>query len=286
MKRFDLCANTYKDAINYINNRAVQIAHTGVILKSIEEFDGGIFALFEYNNKLYCSIYILNDYRGHNLYYKIWKNKCELFGYTLKILTTSRCALSSYLKYKGIPHILINGLTNTAEYKLIETTYNDIINPNNNTFYMNHIDEGLYILYKLDASLEAKLGYILYPLFQTDNKIKLMYNHTDLNNLSNQAIINAIEYRSVANEYLSHKIITDIDDIRLSPLKDVNMMLIADKIQGRKDIEKYQKTDLKYKQLLTYFKNWLNILNITENKYLKLKNDLNKIIICNNFILN
>ena len=274
MKRFNLCANTHNDAIQYINNRALQIAHTGAILISIEEFTEGVYALFEFNNKLYCSIYILNDYRGKNIYYNIWKNKCKILGYTIKILTTSRCALSSYLKHKNIPHILMNGLTNTAEYKLIETIYGNSYAKRSGVFYMNHIDEGLYILSKLNASLESKLGYIIHPIFQSDKQLRTIYNHTDLTNLTSQALINAVEYRSVANDYLSHKMIDDIDDIRLSPLKDVNIMLIADKIQNRKDFELYQKTHERYNELLLYFKNWLNVLNISEETYQELKTQL------------
>jgi hypothetical protein len=41
----------------------------------------------------------------------------------------------------------------------------------------------------------------------------------------------ALEYRNIANAYLSFKPSTE--DFQLSPLSDVNTMLIADKIQNR-----------------------------------------------------
>jgi len=44
-----------------------------------------------------------------------------------------------------------------------------------------------------------------------------------------------MEYRSVANDYLSTRIISDVQEIRLSPLPDVQDMLIADKVQNYKD---------------------------------------------------
>jgi hypothetical protein len=54
-----------------------------------------------------------------------------------------------------------------------------------------------------------------------------------------RVLLLAVEYRNIANEYLSHKPSTN--DVHLSPIKDVNTMLIADKIQNRKDFEIYHK---------------------------------------------
>ncbi len=48
-----------------------------------------------------------------------------------------------------------------------------------------------------------------------------------------------MEYRSTANNYLSFKSATE--QIKLSPITDVNHMLVADKVQNRKDFEIYHK---------------------------------------------
>lgn len=275
MKRFDLCAKTHKDAVRYIKNRGMQIAHTGAVLKKIVEIPEGVWATFEYEENNYKALYILDQYRGDNIFYKIWKAKCEEKGYEVKMLTTTACTLASYFRHKQIPFLLVNGLTNTAEYKLIENIYGNTCAERSGVYYMNHIDEGLYILHKLNASLNAKLGYILHPIFQSDSELRSIYNHTSLNDISPQSIINAVEYRSVANEYLSYRHVKDIDDIRLSPLKDVNDMLRADKIQNRKDFElyhlgKHERTN----QLNHYFKNWMQALNIEEHVYDKFKEEL------------
>ena len=92
-----------------------------------------------------------------------------------------------------------------------------------------------------------------------------------------EVLIAVMEYRSVANEYLSQREIKSIDEIRLSPLKDVNDMLIADKVQNYKDFEIYHKsTHARSKELDQYFKNWLRKLNINPDQYQTWSNNLSK----------
>ena len=279
-KRFDLCANTHADAVRYITNRALQIAHSGATLQKIYEIPEGVWAVFEYNEEVYHALYILNEFRGQGTFYKLWKQKSDGRGYPVKMLTTSACTLAPYFKHKGIPFLIVNGLTNTEEYKLVENIYGNQTAQRSGIYYMNHIDEGLYILNKIGASFEAKLGYILHPIFQSDNELRAIYNHTSLKNISAQSIINAVEYRSVANEYLSYRTVRDLDEIRLSPLKDVNHMLVADKVQNRKDFELYHlDSHQRSPELLQYFKNWMARLDVTEDFYQETKEEL---VILNN----
>mgnify|MGYP000861495866 CR=1 FL=1 len=152
------------------------------------------------------------------------------------------------------------------EYKIISDFYGDGIAKRSGVRLMNHIDEGLYILEKIGASEEAKKAYCLHPIVQDDNSLK--ENSNLLKGVDYRVIINSIEYRSVANEYLSYREIKSLDEVRLSPLKDVNDMLIADKIQNRKDFELYHLgTHYRSKQLDKYFKNWLEVLGVSEDFY-------------------
>jgi hypothetical protein len=275
MKRFDLSANTHNDAVSYIKNRALQISHTGAILKSISSIPEGIWAIFEFEDQIYHSLYLLNQYRGSGKFYELWKNKCEEKGFHVKMLTTTACNLAPYFRHKNIPFLLVNGLTNTAEYQIIQNIYGNIVTKRTGVYYMNHIDEGLFILNKIGASLNAKLGYMLHPIFQSDTELKSFYNHSSLKDITPQAIVNAVEYRSVANEYLSFRKVKEIDEIRLSPLKDVNDMLIADKIQNRKDFELYHiDKHERAKALNTYFLNWLDRLEVKEFFYQDTKEEL------------
>lgn len=163
------------------------------------------------------------------------------------------------------------------EYHIISDFYGDEIATRSGVKLMNHIDEGLYILDKIGASDVAKRAYCLHPIVQSDEYLR--DNKHLLKNVDSDVIIASIEYRSVANEYLSKRNINSLDEIRLSPLKDVNDMLIADKIQNRKDFELYHLgKHERSSQLDQYFKNWLTKLGISEEIYQKYKLNL---LVCN-----
>ena len=159
------------------------------------------------------------------------------------------------------------------EYQIISDFYGDKITNRSGVKLMNHIDEGLYILEKIGSSDVTKRAYSLHPIIQDDKS--LVENQHLLKNIDSDVIIASIEYRSVANEYLSKRDINSIDEIRLSPLKDVNDMLIADKIQNRKDFELYHLgKHERSSELDQYFKNWLERLNISEEFYQEIKKEL------------
>ena len=156
------------------------------------------------------------------------------------------------------------------EYRIISDFYGDGIANRSGVKLMNHINEGLYILDKIGASDVAKRAYCLHPIVQGDEYLR--DNKHLLKNIDSDVIIASIEYRSVANEYLSKRNINSLDEIRLSPLKDVNDMLIADKIQNRKDFELYHLgKHERSSQLDQYIKNWFERLNITDEFYQEIK---------------
>lgn len=164
-------------------------------------------------------------------------------------------------------------LDNMIEYKIISDFYGDKITNRSGVRLMNHIDEGLYILEKIGSSDVAKRAYCLHPIVQDDQSLK--ENSHLLKDIDSDVIIAAIEYRSVANEYLSKRVVKSIDEIRLSPLKDVNDMLIADKIQNRKDFELYHLgKHERSNELDQYFKNWFERLEITNEFYKSIKGNI------------
>lgn len=159
------------------------------------------------------------------------------------------------------------------EYRIISDFYGDQIAKRSGVKLINHIDEGLSILEDIGASEEAKRAYCLHPIVQSDEGLK--DNFELLKGLDSTVIINTLEYRSVANEYLSVREIKSLDEIRLSPLKDVNDMLIADKIQNRKDFMLYHYgTHKRTNELFDYFNNWLEKLDCV-NIYEKMIQNMN-----------
>jgi len=161
-------------------------------------------------------------------------------------------------------------IRNTLEYQLIKNYYADKTAKRSGVLLINHIEEGLQILEWEESTLEAMQAYCLHPILQADEALQANYEAIAQEKISTKALILALEYRNIANQYLSKRKILNIHEINLSPLAEVNQMLVADKIQNRKDFEIYHKqSHPKAKELDEYFKNWLLRLEVSEEKYLQ-----------------
>lgn len=147
------------------------------------------------------------------------------------------------------------------EYDLIKSFYGSSCAKRSGVPLINHIDEGLEILNKIGATELAKRAYCIHPIIQSD--ADFVNNLNLLESIDGRVVALATEYRRVANAYLSRRIINSIDEIELSPSKDVNDMLIADKVQNKKDFDLYHKGKHERSNELTeYFNNWFKRLNI------------------------
>jgi hypothetical protein len=260
--RFNADADNIEDAVVYIKNRAVQLIKFGYKLTDIKTYEWGVDATFIKDGKEYQTIYLLESFRGKGLY-KSLVNKT--------ILTSDDCDIRWYLVENEIDHVSVV-LIVTDEYQTITNYYGDSKAERSGVFKMNHIDEGLAILEWIGASETAKKAYCLHPIYQSDEDLA---KNADAFYIDTDVLIRVIEYRSVANECLSNREIMSCFDIRLSPLKDVNDMLIADKIQNRKDFELYHKgKHQRSKELDRYFIKWCQRLGITEEQYQDYKNQL------------
>lgn len=160
-------------------------------------------------------------------------------------------------------------IKNIGEYNLILRYYGDKKAKRSGVPYINHINEGLIILKEINATKMAMRAYCLHPILQDDQTLKSNMHYMAFVNYD--VIITTMEYRNVANRGLSCYQVDNPNHIYLGPLKDVHDMLIADKVQNRKDFLKYHfGTHPKSIELDIYFKNWLRALGITENRYLEL----------------
>jgi hypothetical protein len=135
---------------------------------------------------------------------------------------------------------------------------------------MNHIDEGLAILGHLGVSDVAMRAFCLHPLLQED--AALVANLSRVTALSAPAVLAlALEYRRVANATLSTRPLRAATEIQLSPLGEVNQMLIADKVQNRKDFLRYHRgRHGRSEELDRYFRLWLERLGVSEARFAEL----------------
>lgn len=156
-------------------------------------------------------------------------------------------------------------------YMYIKEFYGDQRAKRSQVPLMNHITEGIWIMHDRGISSDAMNAFALHPMFQADDAMA-KYNTDELHiNLIRQMpariIVMAMEYRNIANRHLSHDVVPTTG-IKLSPLTEVNEMLVADKVQNRKDFEIYHKgTHPRSKELDQYFHDWLDALGISEVQY-------------------
>lgn len=148
------------------------------------------------------------------------------------------------------------------EYIMIKAYYGTRTANRSRVPLMNHIDEGLLILDKIGSNDDAKRAFCIHPLVQADDDLSKNWVHIAAI-VDPAVLLLAMEYRNIANQYLSHRVISSIEQISLSPLKQVNDMLMADKIQNYKDFIVYHRgRHSRSDNLETYFNNWLRRLDV------------------------
>lgn len=163
-------------------------------------------------------------------------------------------------------------MAESVEYQAIVAWYRERVARRSGVKLIAHIDEGLAILDGLAASLEARRAFCLHPLVQAD--ADLAVHGRRLAELSTDVVVVmlAFEYRNIANATLSTRTITSASEIPLSPLAEVNLMLIADKVQNRKDfIAHHRGRHPRSAELDRYFALWLERLEISEERYRELE---------------
>jgi hypothetical protein len=259
MKRLEHSARTFLEVKQYYTARAMQLLYDGYVwskdLKPVE--DWGFYTTFTKLGETFESLYVLEGHRGNG------KAKAFLKNSPHRVLTAPSCKIEDFLS--NIKKDFIVGALHTEDacYQAIEEFYANSRAKRSQVFLMDHIDQGLGILRKIGASHHTAMGYALHPLFQADQELK---NHWGkYSKLNSTPVILAMEYRRVANDYLSTRSIEDISEIKLSPLEEVNHMLIADKIQNYKDFYLYHKdSHPRAKELDKYFHNWFKRLGLLE----------------------
>ncbi len=142
-------------------------------------------------------------------------------------------------------------------FEVISEFYGDRKAKRSQVPLMNHITEGISMLEMIQASEVAKGAFCLHPIVQCEElgfDFLKEYNEYDL----------AVEYSKKANAYLccgETDYVSSNEDIfnLVGPMsKDCRDMLIADKIQNRKDfVIHHLESHKRAVELNSYFDKWL-----------------------------
>lgn len=270
MKRFPK-AKTPEEAVHYYKNRAIQFLKHGWTWTGIyTSYSWGIETSFKSPEGQLChSVYVLEPNKGRlSSWFKLYPHRV--------FVTSSECPeMISWLNSHNKKYQIIN-LNKSSAYELIETYYGDTKSSRGDQYYMNHIDEGLYILEQLKADQETKDAWCLHPIVQSDAALRDAVT-LSFEGISSKAMMYAMEYRWRANNHLSFHAPKVPEYIELLP---VRQMLIADKIQNCKDFELYLRGRPNVpnsERLYDYFhKEWFKSLYISEEYYETMAGDICK----------
>lgn len=266
--RLPLDADTPEERAEYLYTRARQLLSSGYTVASLNNYpegaDGKAIMFLRKGDQLFASVYLSPEARGKGAMKTLAEDIYDHVG--TPIITIGDCNIAGYLEFQQIVHIVETGYFDSEACRLIEDYYGNRTAKRSGVWLMNHIDEGLAVLAKLNAPEEAFSTFCLHPLVQND--VDLASNEHLIEKYPHLNWQGAFEYRQTANAYLAHRDISSIDDIELSGNDAVNYALIADKVQNYKDfmLYHYGKHDSS-DRLFNYFHNWFDKLGIS-NKIL------------------
>jgi len=123
------------------------------------------------------------------------------------------------------------------------------------------------VLAQRGASTQAMRAFCLHPLVQDDSALAASYPRIASMTDDVAVVALALEYRNIANTTRSTRAIGGASDIPLSPLAEVNEMLIADKLQNWKDfVLHHRSTHPASAALDRYFAAWHERLGVTSQR--------------------
>ena len=159
--------------------------------------------------------------------------------------------------------INFHAAVDSPEYQLIEATFAGRYAERSGEAYMKHIDDGLDVLAVIGAHEITMRAWCLHPIVQVDEDLQPFLRSREIFHIDQRALVLAMEYRKVANAYLSRDYRGSGDKITLSPLKEVNQMLVADKVQNYHDfLIHHAETHPRARELEDYFHNWFRALGV------------------------
>jgi hypothetical protein len=276
VERFDMHADDRESARRYLVERAYQALRDGFYPASDVEplvSDGvewGARALARSKGGvIHQTFYVYASHRGQGRLSRWLRQE------TIPVVTIPDCAIESYLQAHGVAYVVVGRATEWREYRAIASFYGARTAARSGVMLMHHIDEGLAVLDRIGATERAARAFCLHPIVQRDEDLAAAYPKIDELTDDPRVLALAMEYRNIANATLSQRPIASASEIPLSPLEEVTHMLVADKVQNRKDfVSHHRGTHPRSAELDRYFALWLERLGVSESRYEALALDL------------
>jgi len=251
-KTLNYDANTIEEALEYIDYRNKQLLKFGYSVQVTLIREDYVVIHYKHHKDIkenFGAIYLLKDSRGKGRYLELIEK------HNIHVVTLSECNIGQYLKGKEIS---FTEHFHSNTYLYIQQYYGSDVAERSQVPYIYHIDEGGAILEEIGASDIVKDAYYIHPFYQADEAFEM--NVTNHVTASSGAIALAMEYRHVANSYLSKDKPSDFIGFSCPEVRE---MLIADKVQNYKDFLLYHKsTHKRSDELDEYFNNWFELLEI------------------------
>jgi hypothetical protein len=271
--RLNKFADDVADIAAYFQVRSMQLRPFGFEWTGVlEKHDCGYVTTFRAmapNGLTYNSFYLPNSMRGRGLGKQLIA-KCEL-----PIITMPNCGVTAFIKAcKQAPRV-VQGAQKWPDYTLISRHYGSQRAERTGQFYMQHIDEGLFVLTLLGAEDKAKRAYCIHPLVQDDGMVDkwlpILAKEVDAHVLAL-----AMEYRNLANAYLpKHFSLQSAKGINVGVIYAVKHMLIADKVQNYKDFLLHTPNVGAVDRYIGYFNSWFAALGFPFKSVDMVVQDLN-----------
>ncbi len=232
------------------------------------------------SGSVHYSFFIPVHFRRQGVFSRLIELRRSLYTQQ-PVVTIQECNLASLLSKHGLPVISLDGdlrIHASPAYALISSQYGSKRARRTNIFYMHHIDEGLLVMNWRGCSELAQQAYAIHPLLQGDAELLEFEAWIEKHHIHPKVFILAMEYRRVANVYLSPKTVDESDVFELSCLQEVNEMLVADKVQNFKDFLRcHAGSHPERERLDLYFRNWLKRLGVSMHQFYSYKQKLEEI---------
>lgn len=267
LPRFPATAATADDARRYYRNRATQALWLDWRWSGrfVDHGWGVETRFFDPKGVEHRSVFVLEGHtgRGH-------LTRWLAAEPGVPFVTSTACPrMKAWFEARGLAHRSIEPAP-WAAYRAIEAHYGDRRAKRSGRYLMAHIDEGLFVLRALGATAVELDAWCLHPLVQGDAELRETWvrGAAPWQGVDPRAAALAMLYRETANGYLAHH---PPGAVPPCALPEVARLLVADKVQNRKDFERHLRGVVPNSDRLdAYFAEWLGALAIDEGRYLEL----------------